>query len=93
MSLSAAICLRRAIFFGSGYRGGEDGVVLLLLPNIYKDSVAGLHPVHEGFVPLGYSPDVLRIENLLVVAVRGGDPVGHTKRFRHPYEKPFEAGG
>ena len=62
---------------GAGYRGGEDRVVLFLLPDIYKDGVAGLHPLHEVFVPLGYSPDVLRIEDLLVVAVRGGDPVGH----------------
>jgi len=33
--------------------------------------------VHEVSVPLWNSPDVLRIEDLLVVAVRGGDPVGH----------------
>jgi hypothetical protein len=51
-------------FVGAGYRGGEDGV-------------AGLHPVHEGFVALGDSPDVFCIEDLLVVAVGGGEPVGH----------------
>ncbi len=64
-------------FIGAGYRGGEDGVVLFLLPDIYKDGVAGLHPLHEGFVPPGNSPDVLRIEDPGVVPVGGGDPVGH----------------
>ena len=64
-------------FVGSGYRGGEYCVVLFLLPDIYKDSVAGLHPVHEVFVPLWYSPYVLFFEDLPVVPVGGGDPVGH----------------
>ncbi len=64
-------------FVGSGYCGGENCVVLFLLPDVYEDGVAGLHPVQEIFVPLGYSPDVLLFEDLVVVPVGGGDPVGH----------------
>ncbi|KAF5030426.1 hypothetical protein DSECCO2_638250 [anaerobic digester metagenome] len=78
---------------GAGDRGGEDGVALFFLPDVDEYGIAGLHPVHEGSVSLGDSPDVHRIEDLCVLAVRGGDPVGHGKRFRHPHEKPFEVGG
>jgi len=65
-------------FVGAGYGGGEDGVALFLLPDVNKYGVAGLHPLHEGFVPAWYSPDMLLIEDLLVGAVGGGDPVGHS---------------
>ena len=80
-------------FVGAGYGGGEDGVALQLPPDVHEDGVAGLHPLHEGSVSTGHSPDLLLIEDLLVDAVGGGDPVGHGKRFRHLYEKPFEVGG
>ncbi len=64
-------------FIGAGDCGGEDSFALFFLPDIDEDGVAGLHPVHEGPVPAGDSPDMLLIEDLRVLAVRGGDPVGH----------------
>ena len=76
-------------FVGSGYCGGEECIVLFLLPDIYKDSVAGLHSVHEGSVPLWNSPDVLRIEDPGVVPVGGGDPVGHMIESLTPHHMRF----
>ena len=53
---------------------------LQLPPDIDEEGVAGLHPVHEGFVSARYSLDLLLIEDLLVGTVGGGDPVGYNIR-------------
>ena len=77
---------------GPGDRGGKYCVALFLLPDVYEDGIAGLHPVHEASVPLWNSPDMLLIEDLLVVPVGGGDPVGHTIKSFTPHNIRFVFG-
>jgi len=77
---------------GPGYRRGKDRVALFLLPDIHEYRIAGLHPLHEVFVPLGYSPDVLLFEDFPVVPVGGGDPVGHMIESFTPHNIRFVLG-
>jgi len=54
---------------GAGDRGGENSIVPFLLLDIHEDGTAGLHLVHESFVSIGHSSDLLLIEDLSAFVV------------------------